>query len=99
MVVGAGFALLYALLAALAVLAGWNLELTAAGAGGGVPLPRSWPAIGTLGLVAIVMLWLGRRWDRPAWAAFRKRRPWLVPVVVAFGVFPALVVLLFLFLQ
>ncbi len=69
------------------------------GGSGGVPLTSSWLGAGILLAVGAGGWWLGTRWDAPGFADFRKRRPWVVPVVVGLVGFPALVILLFVMLQ
>ena len=96
---GGGLTGLYGAIAAYSAATGTKFEFSSAGSGGGVPLPSTWPPVAVLLLAALGLFALGRVWDRPGFTAVRKRRRWLVPVVVTFVVFPALVILLFAMLQ
>lgn len=93
---GGGVTGMYGLLAAYSTVTGNKLAF---GSGDGVPLPSTWLGVGVLMVAAVVLYWLGTRWDRPGFVAVRKRRPWLVPTVSTFVVFPALLVLLFMMVQ
>jgi len=96
LIYGAGVTAMYGLLAAYSTISGNGLAF---GSGDGVPLPSTWSGVGVLMAAAAALYGLGKQWDRSGFVAVRKRRPWLVPVVTTFVVFPALVMLLFMMLQ
>lgn len=96
---GGGLTGLYGAIGAYSAISGTKFEFGGGGSGGGVPLASSWPAVATLLIAAVGLYALGRSWDRPAFAALRQRRRWLVPVVVTFVVVPALLVLIFMLVQ
>jgi hypothetical protein len=93
---GGGITALYGLLAAYSTVTGTSFAF---GSSNGIPLPSTWLGTAILLIAAAIMLFLGRQWDRPGFAALRSRRKWLVPVVVTFVVFPGLFMLLFMMLQ
>ena len=95
---GGGIAGMLGLFAAVSAATGMKFQFGSAGSGG-VPLTGSWLGAGILLAVGALCWWLGTRWDAPGFADFRKRRRWVVPVVVGFVVFPATVILLFAMLQ
>jgi len=77
----AGFAGLFALLTAYSALGGGGFNITAAGAGAGVPLPTGWTGFAVLAATAVVLYGGSRVWDRPGFEAFRRRRPWALPAL------------------
>ncbi len=94
-----GTAWIYALFVAISAATGWRFAISGDGGGRGIPLPDTWfhAALFT-GIGAL--LWLaGGRWDREGFVAFRRRRPWVVPVIVAVVIVPATLVLIFLLVR
>jgi len=77
----AAFAGLFALITAFSALGGGGFSITAAGAGGGIPLPTGWTGFAALAATAVVLYGASRVWDRPGFEAFRRRRPWALPAL------------------
>ena len=77
----AAFAGLFALVTAFSALGGGEFSITAAGAGGGIPLPTGWTGFAVLAATAVVLYSGSRVWDRPGFEAFRRRRPWALPAL------------------
>lgn len=77
----AAFAGLFALVTAFSALGGGAFNITAAGAGAGIPLPTGWTGFAVLATTAVVLFAGSRVWDRPGFAAFRRRRPWALPAL------------------
>lgn len=77
----AGFAGLFSLITAYSALGGGGFNITAAGVDGGVPLPTGWTGFAVLAATAVALYGGSRVWDRPGFAAFRRRRPWALPAL------------------
>lgn len=77
----AAFAGMFALVTAYSALGGGAFNITAAGAGAGIPLPTGWTGFSVLAAAAVVLFAGSRVWDRQGFAAFRRRRPWALPAL------------------
>jgi hypothetical protein len=77
----AAFAGLFALVAAFSALGGGAFNITAAGAGAGIPLPTGWTGFAVLAATAGLLYGGSRVWDRPGFETFRRRRPWALPAL------------------
>src|SRR5262245_34369958 len=86
---------MYGLFVAFSAATGIRFELPNDGGGRGIPLPASWFHFAIFAAFAIALWLAGKRWDRPGFVAFRRRRPWLVPTFAGLVLFPAFVMLLF----
>ncbi len=94
-----GIAWIYALFVAISAVTGHRFEIAGEGTSRGIPLPASWPHFGLFMAIGAALWFGGRRWDAPGFAAFRKRRPWVVPVIGAFVIAPASLMLIFLLVR
>jgi hypothetical protein len=86
---------IYGLFVAFSAATGQRFEIPNDGGGRGIPLPTSWFHFAIFAGFAIALWLTGRAWDRTAFVAFRRRRPWVVPTIFGVVIVPAFLVLLF----
>ena len=90
-----GAAWLFGLATLIGTVTSMRFVVTADGVERGIPLATGWFYVALYAVLGAAFWFGGPSWYHPRFVGLRERRPWLVPVVGTFVLFPALVMFIF----